>query len=83
MRRGYTLTRARGRYNYDAGLASIFRGRRAGDDFHRLDRVEGDLIRKDLALLVGDRLAIDGKRILRVIAESVKEAVGIGGDSRR
>ncbi len=43
----------------------------------------GNLVGEDLALLVGDRLAVDGEGIFGVIAEAVKQAVGIGGDSRR
>ena len=80
---GYTLARACGRYDHHAGLASVFRGRRAGYDFHRLDRIEWDLIGKDFALLVGNRLAVEAERILRVVAEPVEKAIGIGSDSRR
>ena len=83
MRRGHALARARGRDNHHAGLASVFRGRRARDHFHGLNRVEGNLVGEDFALLVGDRLAVDGERIFRVVAQAVKETVGIGGDSRR
>jgi len=43
-----------------------------------LDGIERDLVREHLALLVCDGLAVDGERILRVVAETVEEAVGIG-----
>jgi hypothetical protein len=43
----------------------------------------GKLIREYLALLIGDRLAIDGERVRSVIAEPVKQTVRIGRDSRR
>ena len=35
----------------------------------------GQLVREDLALLVGDGLPVDGEGVLRVIAEAVEEAV--------
>ena len=78
-----SLTRARGDVDDHAGLFAEFGRRRAGDDFHGLDRIERNLVGKDFALLVGDRLAIDGERVLRVIAHAVEETVGIGGNSRR
>ena len=34
-----------------------------------------ELIGDDLALLVGDRLAVDGERVLGVIAETMKKPV--------
>ena len=52
---------------------------------HRLHGVERNLVGEHLALLVGDGLAIERKRVFRVIAQSVKQAVGIGshpGDAR-
>jgi hypothetical protein len=39
------------------------------------------LIGEDLALLVGDGLAIDGERVGCVVAEAVEEPVGIGRDA--
>ena len=83
VRRGHALARARGHVDHDAGLVAIFGRRRARDDLHRLNRIQGNLVGEDLALLVGDGLAIDRERVLRVIAQSVEKAVGIGGDSRR
>ena len=64
-------------------LSPIFGGRRAGDDLHRLDRIERNLVGENFALLVGDGLAIDRERVLGVIAQPVEQAVGIGRDSRR
>ena len=43
----------------------------------------GIWLEKDFALLIGNRLAVNGEGILRMIAESVEQAIGIGGDSRR
>src|SRR6185312_4738755 len=48
------LSRARGHVDHYAGLLAEFGGRSAGDDFHRLNRIERNLVGKDLALLVGD-----------------------------
>jgi len=44
-----------------------------------LNGVGGKLVGKDLALLVGNGLAVDGEGIGRVIAETVEEAVGVRG----
>jgi hypothetical protein len=43
-----------------------------------LDGVERHLRGELLALLIADRLAVDGEAGLRVIAQRVEEAVGIG-----
>ena len=75
------LAGAGGGHDDEAGLVAVLGGRRAGDDFERLDGVGRDLIREDLALLVGDGLAIDGEGIGGVIAQAVEQAVGIGGDA--
>ena len=83
VRRRFAQARARGHVNYEARLVAVFGGRRAGNHFERLDRIERNLIREHLALLVGDRLAVHGKRILGVIAEAVEETVGIRGDAGR
>ena len=79
MRRRHSLARTSSCNNHDAGLASVFRRGCPRNHFHRLNCVEGKLIREHLALLVCDSLAVDGERILRVVAEPVEEAVGIGG----
>ena len=78
MRRGDAQARARGHHDHQAGLAAIFRGRRAFDHFHRLHGVDRDLIRENLALLVRDRLAVDGERVRGVIAQAVEKTVGVG-----
>ena len=83
MRCGHPLPGACGRHNHNAGLAPILRRRCAGYDFHRLNGIDGKLVGEHFALLVGNRLAVDGERILRVIADPVEEAIGIGSDSRR
>ena len=83
VRRGYAEARARGHLNHDAGLVAIFGRRRAVDHFERLDRVHGNLVREDFALLIGDGLAVDGERVFGVVAEAVEEAVRIGGDAGR
>ena len=67
----------------DAGLAAVLGGRRAVDDFEGLDGVGGKLVGEDFALLVGDGLAVDGEGVGGVVAESVEEAVGVGGDAGR
>ena len=46
-------------------------------------RIWGNLIRVEAALLVGDRLIVDRKLCLRVIANRVKEAVRISHDTGR
>ncbi len=73
--RGHALAGARGDVDHYAGLLAEFRWRRAGNHFHRLNRIEGNLVGEDFALLVGDRLAIDRERVLRVVAQSMEEAV--------
>src|SRR5215475_2671906 len=64
---GHALAGARGDVEHDAGLVTVFGGGRAGDDFHRLDRVGGNLVGELLAELVGDGLAVERDGILRVI----------------
>ncbi len=49
----------------------------------RLDRVQRNLVGEDFALLIGDGLAIHRKRVLRVVAQAVEQAIGIGRDPRR
>ena len=43
----------------------------------------GYLVGENFALLIGDGLAIHGKRVFRMVAHAMEEAIGIGGDSRR
>ncbi len=80
---GDSLAGAGGDLNDEAGLAAILGGRGSGDDFDRLDGVGGKLVGEDLALLVGDRLAVDGEGVGGVIAEAVEETVGVGRDAGR
>src|SRR5690348_3226673 len=60
-----------------ARLVPEFRVRSSGDEFHGLDSVYRNLRRKRFALLIADRLAVDRKRCLRVIAQRMKETIGI------
>ena len=83
VRRGHSLAGARGYVDDQACLAAVLGRRRAGNHLHRLDRIQRNLVGEDLALLIGDRLAIHGERVFGVIAQSVEEAVGIGGNPRR
>jgi len=53
------------------------------DDFHRLHGVERNLVGEHFARLIGDGLAVERERILRMIAHAMEEAIGIGCDSRR
>ena len=75
MRRLRTEAGTGGYHNHKARLAPVFRGRRAFDHFHRLHRIDRNLIGKNLALLVGNGLAVDRKRVRRVVAHPVKKAV--------
>ena len=80
---GQALSRARGHVNHGAGLFTIFSGRRAGNHFERIHRVERNLVGKNLALLVGDRLFVHREGSLRVIAKRMEGSVGVGGDAGR
>ena len=77
-RLGNALAGARRGHDYQAGLAAVLGRRRAADHFDGLNRVGRNLVGEDLALLVGDRLAIDRKRVGCVVAQTVKEAVRVG-----
>ena len=61
MRGCHTLTGAGCNVNHNAGLLPIFGRGRAGNDLQGLDRIQWNLVRKHLALLVGDWLVIQGK----------------------
>src|ERR1700737_2237079 len=54
-------TGARGDLDYKTRLVAVFRGRSAGDHLHRLDRIYRDLVGENLALLIGDGLAVNRK----------------------
>src|SRR5215472_2954179 len=76
-------TRARS-YLYDhAGLVAKLCRRSTRNYFKRLNRIERNLVGEHLALLIGDRLAIERERVLSVIAESMEETIRIRADSRR
>lgn len=75
FRRGETLTGARGHVDHNAGLVTVFSRWSAGDDLQRLNRVERNLIGENLALLIGDGLAVNRERVFRVIAKSVEESI--------
>ena len=77
-----SLAQARTRRNlyHQTCFVTVFRRRRAGNNLHRLDRIYRNLIRENLALLVGNRLTIDRERILRMIPETVEESVGVRHD---
>src|SRR5580658_1081163 len=75
--------RACGNHDHQTSLTAILRRGRAFKDFHRLDGVDRQLVGEDLALLIRNRLAVNGKRVRGVIAKSVKEAVRVGRGSWR
>src|ERR1700733_8109916 len=78
----YPEARSRRDVNHQAGLVSVFGRRRPFNHLHRLDRVGRYLIRKDIALLIRDRLAIQGKRVGCMIPEAVKQTVRISRNAR-
>ena len=59
----------------------VFRWGRAGNYLHRLNRIEGDLVRKNFTVLVRIGLTVDVDRVFRVVAEPVIEPIGIGRDT--
>ena len=81
--RGQALPRAGRHVDHHARLLSIFGRRRARDNLHGFDRIERDLVREDLALLVRNGLAIDHERVLRMITHPMKQPVRIRRNSRR
>ena len=78
-----SLAGSRGYLNDQAGLVSILRGRRTRNHLNRLNRIGRDLVGENLALLIGDWLAVDRKRIGGMIAQPMEEAIGIRGYSGR
>ena len=77
-RLGNALAGARGGHDHQAGFAAVFGRRRAADDLNGLNGVGGKLVGEDLALLIGDGLAIDGEGVGCVVAETMEQAVGVG-----
>src|SRR5579859_7905413 len=51
-------TRPRGDLNHQAGFVAILRRWPARDDFERLNRIQRNLVREDLVLLVCDGLTV-------------------------
>ncbi len=82
-RRGNALARARRRLDHQARLVAILRRWCAIDNLQRLHCRRRHLVRKHLALLVRNRLAIDAERVLRMIAQSVHQAVRVRRNARR
>ena len=68
--------------NDETGLVAVLGGRDSSDDFHRLHSVLGNLIRVQAALLIRDGLIVDRELRLRVIANGMKESVGVRHDAR-
>ena len=78
---GDALAGAGGGDDDETGLVAVFGRRRAADDFNRLNGVGRELVGKDLALLIGDGLAVNGEGVGGVVAETMKKAVGVGRDA--
>src|SRR5207249_10387520 len=51
--------------------------------FQRLNGIQGNLVREDLALLIRDGLAFNGERILGVISKPLEEAIRVRYHPRR
>jgi hypothetical protein len=62
----------------EARLVAKFGVWRTGNDFHALDRADGNLRGIDFALLVADGLSIDNEARLKVITQRMVQAVGVG-----
>src|SRR2546428_4740911 len=69
-------TGARRHLDNEARLIAILCGRGAGDDLHGLNRIHGNLVGENLALLVGDGLPVNRERIFRVITQSMEKTIG-------
>src|SRR5215469_5383655 len=52
-------TRTRSHLNHQTGLVAILGGRTSGNGLQRLNRIQRNLIRENLALLIGDWLPIN------------------------
>ena len=77
VRLGLAESGASSHHDHQAGLVPVFGRRRALDHFHRLHRIQRNLVRESLALLVGNLLSVHRKRVGRVIAEAVEHTIGI------
>jgi len=61
--------------DHEAGLVTVLGRGSTGDDLNGLNGVGGKLVGEDLALLVGNGLAVDGEGVGGMVAEAVEEAV--------
>src|SRR5665213_3605786 len=68
----------RGGIHHQAGLVAVLSVGRPGNQFHALQSVQRNLSRKKLALLIAHRLAVNHEGGLRVIAQRMKEPIGVG-----
>jgi len=67
----------RARVHHQARLIAVLRVRRTRNELHALNRIRRQLRGEYFALLVVDRLAVDHKTNLCVIAQRMKESVGV------
>ncbi len=82
-RRRHPLPRPRIHHNHHAGLPAKLRRRRAVNHLQRLHRVRWQLVREHLALLVRNGLAVDRKRIRRMIAQPMEQPIRVRRNPRR
>src|SRR5579864_2786014 len=74
-------SRPSGDLSNQAGLIAKFGARRACSRLHALNGTNRNLGGEQLALLIADRLAVDQKTHLCVIAKRMKKSVPVGGNS--
>src|SRR5258708_38416047 len=60
-------------------FVAIDRTRGSGDQLHRLEGIRRNLRGKDLVLLIADGLSVNDVAGLCMIAQGMKEAIGVGG----
>ena len=82
-RLGDALAGARCGHDDEAGFVAVLGRRRAADDLNGLNGVGRQLVGEDFALLVGDGLAVNGEGVGGVVAEAVKQTVGVGRHAGR
>ena len=83
LRLGHSEARLRRHLNHQARFAAVFGWGASRNRFQRLNGIQGNLVREDLALLIRDGLAINGERILGVISKPVEEAIRVRYHPRR
>src|SRR5262249_5247084 len=76
-------TRARDHLREEAGLISELRVRRSGNQRHALDCAGRELGRKHFALLIADRLAVNYKTDLCMVAQWMEKPVSVRGNASR